>query len=159
MLDVTNESKWVSAFQYGVFREDKLRQADGSRIDWEPSGTTKTREGDLRTLTDEEMDSGILSRVEFQEIGRVIYDKSCLPAWLVDACQVAPISLGLLTRPGLYAAASQSTAPQSNSKPSDTGSATSDKTDPDNGKSEGKSESPTDATAAANPKRVESGQA
>jgi hypothetical protein len=148
-LHTSGEARWVAAFQYGVTQIDKLRQEDGTRIDWKPTGKTATPEGDIPTVSDEEMNAGIISRHEYFEIGRVIYDKSCLPVWLAPAFLPPPTSLELLTRPGLSVGASQPTAPLSNSEPSDTGSQKSDKIDPDSEKSESKSESHTGATAGA----------
>ncbi len=127
----SDEGKAVAAFQYGLTRVDMKRENDGVRVNWAPTGKTGTPDGEIPTLTDREMGPDVFSRIEQVEIGTVIYNASNLPQWIERGYPVPGSSLSLWARVAPPSVgASQSTAPQSNTKPSASGSPTPEATGP-----------------------------
>lgn len=144
-----DESKAVAAFQYGVTGAEQLREQDGNRREWKPTGKTATPEGEIPTLTDKEMESDLFSRAEQVEIGTVIYNASFLPRWIERGYLVPPSSVSLWARLEHPSAdASPSTQPQSSESNSPGAGPQASPTTPEGEKSASGSEQATAATAA-----------
>jgi hypothetical protein len=143
----SDEGKAVAAFQYGVYRVDNRREDDGARVNWEPSGSVQTRDGDIRTLTDAEME--LFSRAEQIEIGNVVWNASFLPGWIERGYPLPPTSLALWARTASPSAvASLQMLVPSNSAPSGEGSPVSEPTAPGR-ESIGKGSAPVTGAIAA----------
>jgi|PlaIllAssembly_1097288.scaffolds.fasta_scaffold00011_27 hypothetical protein len=85
-LGQTNdEMKAVRAFQFGVVSIENMRNADGSRVNWEPSGLI----GETRYVTETELER--ISIAEILEIGRFAFELSFLPRTTVGGYRL-PLS-------------------------------------------------------------------
>lgn len=142
----SEDEKRLRAFQYGVISIEALTNSDGSRVNWEPSGTIDTPDGPLIYISDRELER--VSLAESLEIGAVAWDFNFLPLSIVDCYRLAPSSVGILGRlTYLLADASPTTVALSNSKHSDPAQPGKESTEISSASIGRKSETPMAATA------------
>jgi hypothetical protein len=99
-----DETKAVRAFQFAVVGIDNMRNTDGSRVNWEPSGLI----GETRYVTETELER--ISMAEILEIGRFAFELSFLPRMTVGGFRLQLSSAELWERlRALSADASQTT--------------------------------------------------
>lgn len=74
MVQPTDDLKSRACFQYGIALVENLPQEDGVRIQFAPSGSTSTMDGEKAYLTDAEMNR--FYPAEFLEIGGCIFRRN-----------------------------------------------------------------------------------
>jgi hypothetical protein len=145
---VDDEGRACAAFQCCIIQVDNMRQKDGARLKWNPTGNPAIPGIDAVILTDKEMT--LFSRAEQYEVGSVIRTAAFLPWWIGGGYQLPRTlseQLGVLEVQSVDA--SPSTAPPNNSRPSneDGDSQELDSTDPSKGNAVNESGAPTGAPA------------
>jgi hypothetical protein len=120
LTGVSDEDKYIKAFQYGVIAIEGLYNDDGTRVNWEPSGQIDTPDGSIPCVSDAELER--IDRCAWLEIGAVAWTYNFLPRTSKNGYVALPSSVEILlnqTFPSVDA--SPITVAPSSSKPLDPG--------------------------------------